>query len=392
MKKFFKKKIICSICGSKKLFKVIDLKKFPITGIYIKKKIKKNFPYHIDQKLNICRECGHLQLGKFVFPELLYNNLYSNRTSENHLSINGINFFKKFLYEVTKRKKFGNLLDCGCSDLKFIESLKNNFSHLYGIDPIWISKSKPKDKKLTIIGDFVEKIDFKKHIRNNIDIFISTHNLEHIENPSDMLKAILKIADKKTVFFIEVPDADIMIKNLRFDQIFHQHYHYFNFNSLNNLITSLGCKIIKKKINPNFWGGSILIAFKKDENMKERKFTNSYSLVKKKIIKNLKKFKIKYKKLNNLILKRKINAGYGAGQMVPSFAYHLKNDLGFMDYIVDDNKRREGEKYPFLKTKIKFFDEKLLINKNFLITALDGVVPISKKLKKRNIKFTNPLK
>jgi len=392
MKKFFKNKIKCSICNSKKLFKIIDLKKFPLTGIYIKKNIKKNFPYYIDQNLKLCKKCGHLQLGKFVSPELLYNNLYSNRTSENHLSVNGINFFKKFLYEVTKKKLFGNLLEVGCSDIKLIESLKNNFKHLYGIDPIWISKAKPKEKKFTIIGDFVEKVDFKKKIGNKIDIFISAHNLEHIENPLEMLKTVLKTADNKTTFFIEVPDSDIMIKNLRFDQIFHQHYHYFNFNSLNNLITSLGCKIIKKKINPNFWGGSILVAFKKDSSVNERKIINNYSLIKKKIIKNYLRFKLKYKKLNNLILKQKINAGYGAGQMVPSFAYHLKNDLSFMDYIVDDNKKRAGEKYPFLKTKIKFFNEKLLFNKNFLITALDGVIPISKKLKKRNIKFTNPLK
>ena len=392
MKKFFKNKVRCSICESKNLLNIIDLKKFPITGIYIKKKIQKNFPYYIDQDLKLCKECGHLQLGKFVSPELLYNNLYSNRTSENHLSANGISFFKSFLYEVTKKKMFGNMLEVGCSDIKLIESLKNNFNHLYGIDPIWISKAKPKDKKFTIIGDFVEKIDFKKQIRNKIDIFISAHNLEHIENPLDMLKTILRNADNKTTFFIEVPDADIMIKNLRFDQIFHQHYHYFNFNSLNNLIVRLGCKIIKKKINPNFWGGSILIAFKKDNSIKEKKLSNNYSSIKKKIIRNYKKFKVKYKKLNNLILKKDINAGYGAGQMVPSFAYHLKNDLSFMDYIVDDNKKREGEKYPYLKTKIKFFNKKLLLNKNFLITALDGIVPISKKLKKSNVKFTNPLK
>ena len=392
MKKFFKNKVRCSICESKNLLKIIDLKKFPITGIYIKKKIQKNFPYYIDQDLKLCMECGHLQLGKFVSPELLYNNLYSNRTSENHLSTNGISFFKSFLYEVTKKKTFGNMLEVGCSDIKLIESLKNNFNHLYGIDPIWISKAKPKNKKFTIIGDFVEKIDFKKQIRNKIDIFISAHNLEHIENPLDMLKTVLRNADNKTTFFIEVPDSDIMIKNLRFDQIFHQHYHYFNFNSLNNLIVRLGCKIIKKKINPNFWGGSILIAFKKDNSIKKKKLSNNYSSIKKKIVKNYKKFKVKYKKLNNLILKKNINAGYGAGQMVPSFAYHLKNNLSFMDYIVDDNKKREGEKYPYLKTKIKFFNKRLLLNKNFLITALDGVVPISNKLKKSNVKFTNPLK
>ena len=40
---------------------------------------------------------------------------------------------------------------------------------------------------------------------------------------------------------------------MRFDQIFHQHYHYFNINSLKNLVKKLGCKIIAKKINYNFW-------------------------------------------------------------------------------------------------------------------------------------------
>ena len=38
----------------------------------------------------------------------------------------------------------------------------------------------------------------------------------------------------------------------------------------------MGCKIIKKKINPDFWGGSILIAFKKDNSIKKRKLTNNY--------------------------------------------------------------------------------------------------------------------
>ena len=62
MKKFYKNKIKCSICESKNLLKIIDLKKFPITGIYIKKKIKKNFPYYINQELKLCKKCGNSEL------------------------------------------------------------------------------------------------------------------------------------------------------------------------------------------------------------------------------------------------------------------------------------------------------------------------------------------
>ena len=391
MKRFYKNKLKCSICDKKSLIKILDLKKFPLTGIYIKKKIKNKFPYYIDQQLNLCKKCGHLQLGRFVSPELLYNNLYTNRTSDNHLSKNGIQFFKNFLHEVTKKTFFENLIDVGCSDTKLIENLKNNFKHLFGVDPIWMSKPKPKNKKFTIIGNFIEKINFKKEINSKIDIFISAHNLEHIENPLKVLQKILRNTDNETTFFIEVPDADLMIKNSRFDQVFHQHYHYFNFNSLNNLIKKLGCKVIKKRINPNFWGGSILIAFKKDQNIIKKDLKNNYSSIKRDFKKNYKKFKKHYQKLNNLILKKKVNAGYGAGQMIPSFAYHLKNNLKFLDYIVDDNRKRDGEKYPYLDTKIKFFNKKLLNNKYFLITSLDATLPISKKLNKNKVKFINPL-
>ena len=76
--------------------------------------------------------------------------------------------------------------------------------------------------------------------------------------------------------------------------------------------------------------------------------------------------------------------------MVPSFAYHLNSDLSFLKVIVDDNKKRNKKKYPFLFPDIKFFDKKLLDN-IILITALDGVSGITKKLKKLKVEFYNPL-
>ncbi len=388
MKKLFKNKIFCSICLSKNLQKVIELKKFPLTGIFIKKKIKKDFPYYFNQGLNICNKCGHLQLAKFVSPDILYNSIYANRTSESFLSDNAINFFKKFLFKVLKKRKLNGLLEIGCNDVKLIENLKNNFSYLYGIDPIWHKKKAPKGKKINVIGGYVENIDLKK-IKKKIDIIVSTHNLEHLEDPYNVLKKLINNFGEDVTFFVEVPDADLMIKNLRFDQIFHQHYHYFNMSSLENLTRRLGCKIISKSINYKFWGGSLMIAFKK-ENANQKMLNNSIK-IKKNLILNYKKFKIRINKLSHKLNNEKNLIGYGAGQMVPSFSYHLKSNLSFLEYILDDNKNRAYKKYPYLIPKIKYFNKKLINNKKVLITALDGVNGISKKLNKLNVEFYNPL-
>ena len=45
------------------------------------------------------------------------------------------------------------------------------------------------------------------------------------------------------------------------------------------------------------------------------------------------------KKISNNLKNRKNIIGYGAGQMVPSFAYHLKVIYPFWITILDDNKK-----------------------------------------------------
>lgn len=379
----------CKICKSKSLKKLIELKKFPLTGIYVKKNIKKNFPYRFNQNLNICNKCGHLQLSKFVSPDLLYNNIYANRTSESFLSRNAIDFFKNFMFKVLKKKNLNGFLEIGCNDIQLIKNLDGNFKKFYGIDPIWINKKKPTKKNLNIIGEYVEKVNLKR-INDKIDVVASTHNLEHLDDPVNVLKKFVNEFDDKTTFFIEVPDADLMIKNLRFDQVFHQHYHYFNINSLSNLINKLNCKIVAKSINYKFWGGSLMVAFKKDTRTKN-KLKNNSNKIKQLVLKNYKKFKDKYANLSKILKTNNNFIGYGAGQMVPSFAYHLKNNLSSLSYIVDDNKNRSNYRYPDLSPKIKFFTKKLVTNKPIFITAIDGISGISGKLKKLKKSYINPL-
>ena len=58
-------------------------------------------------------------------------------------------------------------LEIGCNDIKLIENLKNNFSHLYGVDPIWRKKKAPKTKKINVIGNYVENITLKNVKKKN---------------------------------------------------------------------------------------------------------------------------------------------------------------------------------------------------------------------------------
>ena len=120
-KKFIKKKFVVFV--KVQLKECFQIKKISINWYFYKKKLNKNFQHNFDQSLNICKNCGHLQLENFVSPYLLYNNIYANRTSESFLSDNAIKFFKNFLFKVLKKKNRG-IVEIGCNDIKLINNLK----------------------------------------------------------------------------------------------------------------------------------------------------------------------------------------------------------------------------------------------------------------------------
>ena len=144
--------------------------------------------------------------------------MYANRTSQSHLSDNAMNFFSSFFNKIIKGK-IDNILEIGSNDLKFAKNLSYKCKNFYAVDPIWIGK-KNIGKKIKVFGNYIEDFSIKKNINEPLDAVISTHNLEHIDNPVKVLKNITTHLKPDGHIFIEVPDADLMIKNLRFDQVF----------------------------------------------------------------------------------------------------------------------------------------------------------------------------
>src|SRR5690606_27389638 len=94
--------------------------------------------------------------------------------------------------------------------------------------------------------------------------FIFASNvLAHVPEPVDFANGLAFLCGDKTTVIIEVPHALPMIRNNFFDVIFHQHYSYFNLNSLNLLFSNAGLTINKvEKISTQ--GGTLRLFISKD--------------------------------------------------------------------------------------------------------------------------------
>ena len=90
-----------------------------------------------------------------------------------------------------------------------------------------------------------------------------------------MADCMLKLLKTKGTIIIEVQYLIKYIKDLTFDNIYHEHYNYWSLTSLVNFFNQFKAKIVKaEKINTH--GGSLRVYIKKDKKSKIDKSVKIY--------------------------------------------------------------------------------------------------------------------
>ena len=210
-----------------------------------------------------------------------------------------------------------------------------------------------------------------------------------------MAECMLSLLRDQGTIVIEVQYLMNTLKDLTFDNIYHEHYNYWSLTSLVNFFNQFNAKIFKcERVDTH--GGSIRIYIKKGKKSKVEKSVGQ--MLKEEETFGIKKLKTYldfgdkvYKIRNNVrqnIKKLKDNneliIGYGA----PAKATTALNFFGIsreISYIVEDNKLKHNKFIPGVRIPIK---NKLSI-KNKKNTLIVLAWNFFKDIKKNNSNLSN---
>jgi hypothetical protein len=369
----------CGVCDSSDLVELLDLPGLPLTGIFVTE--QPETVQKFDQGLAMCAECGHAQLKYAVDPEILYDSSYSHRTSVSHTSVAGNEFFAKYFTEVSSGRAVKNLIDVGCSDLGLLKNLRSVSERLHGIDPIWRNTEAPETPGINVIGDFVENVNILDEIGVAPDAVIAAHTLEHLNQPKATLQYLVDAASDDAIFMVEVPSYEAQVGRFRFDQIFHQHVNYFSIASVRRLISEVGGSYLTHTMNHGLLGGTILMAFTKakyggdDIPIADAPVPADVKSSYRRFISELETTAEHIESLSSMSIH-----GYGAAQLLPMLAYHMKTDFSVLESVLDDNPLHVGHTWPGLRVGIDVPDPRNNYSDSaFVITALDSARPIMRR-------------
>jgi hypothetical protein len=377
----------CAVCQKSLDEPVIELPALPITEIYIKEPNKEDFGT-VDQGFHVCDQCGHAQLSHIVDQKVLYKeNAYSFRTSKS-MSVKVNDTFRDFIERVTQNRQLKTIVEIGCNDMYLLNSLTDKAEKLVGVDPVLKGKeNKLCTDKIKVFGDFFENVNLKEYLCSENTLVLSSHALEHIVNPKDMIENLLADSNDNTLFIFQFPGFDTMLDARRFDQIFHHHLHYFSLYSFKYLLDELGCELLDYNIDHHSCWGSLMVAFRKGRENKGNAFCVKPSADK--VRENYRLFKNTMKNIGEHLrrLQGKKVYGYGAGLQIPILCYHLENDFSCLNCILDDDENKDGLFYPNLPVVIRHSSTvKDLIDSTVLLTGVNFARAIVNKVIELNAK------
>ena len=388
---------ICFLCAGP-LRELLHFENFPSSAEYVSPEDYGDFTNGMNLTLVQCQKCAHVQLATASQRPVQYVEKYSYR-SNNHsnrtLSTEEIRS-KNMIEEFVQKNQCKCILEIGANNLSFIGELDFDGKKI-AIDPLLRALGPNEEtQNVEIIADKVEETNTE--LLKNVDFFISRHNLEHLENPISVLEKIRVSSVNKDIFgFIEVPDTDSLVRNCRFDQIFHEHIHYFNRQSLSLAINIAGFEVLEMWLSSRY-GGSIsaLVKFSRSSLDKNIIKTQRLSqLIKypvhpvietKDLINSSEHFFNKCSELRNLLENVYGNAyGYGAGHSTPFLAYHIDGRYHLLEGIADNDVSKHGM---FIKNLNPLIISPEELNKDHfvLITATDYTEMIKTSLHEKKLK------
>lgn len=399
----------CRVCGSRNLYKFLDLGEMPIPNGFLSAEDLKRPEKKYELACFLCEDCGFVQLTNVVNPQIMFSN-YLYVTAMANVMLNN---FKHLSYEAHKLlnlDKSSLVIDIGSNDGSLLTYFKRFGTKVLGIDPAknLAELARKKDIPTEVKLFNLKTAEYVSRVYGKAKVITATNVVAHIDNLSELLRGVTHLLTKDGVFISEFPyHLDLMHKN-EFDTIYHEHLSYISVKPWKQFVENFGLEIIEVRRLP-IHGGSVRITHRKKQAKNTRHdknvdylinleteaglynketydiFANRVFLLKETLLKTLKDLKKQKKRI----------VGLGAaakGNVLTNF-FGIGPDI--LDFIADSTPYKQGLYTPGMHIPI-FPEDKISTYKPDYVLILawnfaDEIIKKQRAFQKRGGKFIIPI-
>ena len=259
----------CRICGSDNIEEVLNLGEQPPANSLYRSDEKR--PPAVPLRLMYCQKCSTVQLGEDVDPKYLFGEYLwvtgTSATAEQYSH----EFAKKALSQVVDQNKSPYIVEIASNDGTFLKRFIEKGCKVLGIDPAKNIAELAVKNGIPTKADFFT-LDLAERLvekEGKADIVFARNVIPHVKEIHSVIGGINTLINEGGVGIIEVHNAGLILEELHYDYIYHEHLFYYTLKTISGLIERYGLHVFDVMLSP-ISGGSWVIYFSKNKKEKTK--------------------------------------------------------------------------------------------------------------------------
>lgn len=230
----------------------------------------------VEMKMMLEPETGAVRLEKIAPLDSMYGK-YWYRSGINNTMKKELSSIVNSITDIIKLKENDLWIDIACNDGTLLSYVPNNLIKV-GIDPVDNSFKKESEKHANlIIQDYFSSKVFKQSKFGNLraKVITTIAMFYDLENPKSFVNDIIEVLDDNGVWVLQLSYTPLMIEQLAFDNICHEHVYYYSLFNIKKMFKEYGIDIVDVQLN-DVNGGSFRIYCMKENSDKSKFGTQPY--------------------------------------------------------------------------------------------------------------------
>ena len=351
----------CRFCQSSLNHTFVDLGMSPLSNGFLKSeqlnKAEKFYPLHA----YVCEKCLLVQLEEFESPDHIFANDYAYFSSYSESWLNHAKQYTDLMINRFQFNQSSRVIEIASNDGYLLQFFQAQSIPVLGIEPATnvaqVAIEKGVDTLVKFFG--VETAQELVGQGKKADLLLGNNVLAHVPNINDFVAGMKIVLKPEGIITMEFPHLLRLIEQSQFDTIYHEHFSYLSFVTVEKIFAHHGLTLFDVEELPTH-GGSLRIYAKHSENNKikiDQRVEALKEVERQKGLGNLetylnfsRKVQETKRKLLSFLIQVKIDGktvvGYGAAAKGNTLLNYCGIRTDFIDYTCDRSPHKQSKFLP----------------------------------------------
>jgi 2-polyprenyl-3-methyl-5-hydroxy-6-metoxy-1,4-benzoquinol methylase len=320
-------------------------------------KAEKFYPLHA----YVCEKCLLVQLEEFESPDHIFANDYAYFSSYSESWLNHAKQYTDLMISRFQFNQSSRVIEIASNDGYLLQFFQAQSIPVLGIEPATnvaqVAIEKGVDTLVKFFG--VETAQELVGQGKKADLLLGNNVLAHVPNINDFVAGMKIVLKPEGIITMEFPHLLRLIEQSQFDTIYHEHFSYLSFVTVEKIFAHHGLTLFDVEELPTH-GGSLRIYAKHSENNKikiDQRVEALKEVERQKGLGNLetylnfsRKVQETKRKLLSFLIQVKIDGktvvGYGAAAKGNTLLNYCGIRTDFIDYTCDRSPHKQGKFLP----------------------------------------------